>query len=73
MESRPDVIAHNVETVPRLQRKIRDPRCGYERSLEVLRQAKAHDPEVFTKRPMVGPARPGSSRRSAAARRGRRL
>ena len=31
---------HNVEVVPRLQRKIRDPRCSYERSLDTLRQAK---------------------------------
>ena len=49
MEARPDVLAHNVEVVPRLQRKIRDPRCSYERSLEVLRQAKALQPDVFTK------------------------
>lgn len=49
MEARPDVLAHNVEVVPRLQRKIRDPRCSYERSLEVLRQAKSLQPDVFTK------------------------
>ncbi|MEM1453362.1 MAG: lipoyl synthase [Planctomycetota bacterium] len=49
MAARPDVLAHNVEVVPRLQRKIRDPRCSYDRSLDVLRQAKVHDPEVFTK------------------------
>lgn len=53
MASRPDVLAHNVEVVPRLQRKIRDPRCSYERSLQVLRDGKAyaeaHGFEVFTK------------------------
>jgi lipoic acid synthetase len=49
MAARPDVLAHNVEVVPRLQRKIRDPRCSYERSLDVLRQAKDHDSDVFTK------------------------
>jgi lipoic acid synthetase len=49
MEARPDVLAHNVEVVPRLQRKIRDPRCSYERSLDTLRQAKRHDPEGLTK------------------------
>ena len=32
-----------------LQRRIRDPRCSFERSLETLRQAKALDPSVFTK------------------------
>ncbi len=49
MAARPDVLAHNVEVVARLQRKIRDPRCSFERSLETLREAKALAPEIFTK------------------------
>ena len=49
MEARPDVLAHNVEVVDRLQRKIRDPRCSFARSLETLTQAKALDPAAFTK------------------------
>ena len=49
MDARPDVLAHNVEVVPRLQRRIRDPRCSYERSLDVLRGAKEQQPDVFTK------------------------
>ena len=49
MQARPDVLAHNVEVVSRLQRKIRDPRCSFERSLETLRGAKALDETVFTK------------------------
>jgi len=49
MAARPDVLAHNVEVVPRLQRKIRDPRCAFERSLETLRQAKGLVPASFTK------------------------
>src|SRR5688572_14296606 len=49
MEARPDVLAHNVEVVPRLQRKIRDPRCSFERSLETLRGAKELDPGGYTK------------------------
>ena len=49
MAAGPDVLAHNVEVVPRLQRKIRDPRCSYERSLDVLREAKALRPDAFTK------------------------
>ena len=49
MASRPDVLAHNVEVVARLQRKIRDPRCSFERSLTTLRQAKELRPEGFTK------------------------
>jgi len=49
LASAPDVLAHNVEVVPRLQRKIRDPRCSFERSEETLRQAKSLSPGVFTK------------------------
>jgi lipoic acid synthetase len=41
MSAGPDVLAHNVEVVPRLQRRIRDPRCSFERSLQTLRQAKS--------------------------------
>ena len=49
LASQPDVLAHNVEVVDRLQRKIRDPRCSFEGSLETLRQSKAEDSAVFTK------------------------
>ena len=49
MEAKPDVLAHNVEVVDRLQRKIRDPRCSFERSLDTLRQAKELWPRGFTK------------------------
>jgi lipoic acid synthetase len=38
--SRPEVFAHNVETVPRIFRRIR-PGFRYERSLEVIRAARA--------------------------------
>jgi lipoic acid synthetase len=40
LEARPDVLNHNVETVPRLQRAVR-PSAGYARSLSVLSRAKA--------------------------------
>jgi len=49
MDAAPDVLGHNVEVVPRLQRKVRDPRCSFERSLETLRGAKQLRPDVFTK------------------------
>lgn len=49
MAAAPDVLAHNVEVVPRLQRKIRDPRCSFERSLDTLRGAKDLAPGGFTK------------------------
>jgi len=38
IDAEPDVIAHNVETVERLQGRVRDPRAGYEQSLSVLEQ-----------------------------------
>ncbi|OBF13728.1 lipoyl synthase [Mycobacterium sp. ACS4331] len=40
-ESRPEVLAHNVETVPRIFRRIR-PAFRYDRSLEVLARARNH-------------------------------
>ena len=40
LQTRPDVLNHNVETVPRLQRAVR-PSAGYARSLSVLSRAKA--------------------------------
>jgi lipoic acid synthetase len=40
LEAAPDVIAHNVETVPSLQH-IRDSRASFEKSLRTLREAKA--------------------------------
>jgi lipoic acid synthetase len=49
VEGRPDVFAHNVETVERLQRTVRDVRCSMERSLAVLRQSKTVSPETYTK------------------------
>jgi lipoic acid synthetase len=39
IDAGPDVFAHNVETVERLQGRVRDPRAGYEQSLSVLEQA----------------------------------
>ena len=49
VDARPDVWAHNIEVVRRLQRSIRDVRCSYEQSLRVLRRAKVRWPEVITK------------------------
>jgi lipoic acid synthetase len=40
--SRPEVFAHNIETVPRIFKSIR-PGFRYERSLDVIRQARADD------------------------------
>ncbi len=48
-ESKPDVIAHNVETVRRLTPLVRDRRCSYEQSLRVLESAKQMDSNILTK------------------------
>jgi lipoic acid synthetase len=44
-----DVFAQNVETVRRLTHPVRDPRAGYEQTLDVLGHAKRHRPAVLTK------------------------
>ena len=44
-----DVYAHNIETVERLQRFVRDPRAGYQQSLNALQHAKVAQPNVYTK------------------------
>jgi len=49
VDSGVDVFAQNVETVERLTRRVRDPRAGYGRTLEVLAHAKRHRPAVLTK------------------------
>src|SRR5579862_7071208 len=49
LDSGLDVFAQNVETVRRLTHPVRDPRAGYEQTIEVLRAAKIYKPEVLTK------------------------
>ncbi len=48
MAARPDILNHNMETVPRLYRRVR-PKAIYEQSLELLGRAKALAPGVVTK------------------------
>src|SRR6202042_2059761 len=48
LAAKPDVLNHNMETVPRLYRQVRKGAL-YERSLELLRRAKTAHPEVPTK------------------------
>jgi lipoyl synthase len=40
LEAEPEVLAHNLETVPRLQATVRDKRANFEQSLSILRHAK---------------------------------
>jgi lipoic acid synthetase len=48
MAAGPEILNHNIETVPRLYRRVR-PQAVYERSLEVLRAAKELRPASRTK------------------------
>jgi len=49
IESGPEVVAHNLETVERLQSSIRDPRANYEKSFKILEYAKKYKGALFTK------------------------
>jgi lipoic acid synthetase len=48
LDARPDILAHNVETVPRLYKAVRRG-ADYARSLRLLRRVKARAPHVVTK------------------------
>jgi lipoic acid synthetase len=48
LATKPDVLNHNTETVPRLYRQVRKG-AVYERSLELLRRSKETHPDVPTK------------------------
>ncbi len=48
LEARPDVLNHNVETVPRLYPTVR-PGAGYQRSIDLLRRAGQWQPDILTK------------------------
>jgi len=52
IEARPDVFAHNLETVRRLHNRIR-PAFGYDRSLDVLRLAKRMRSDQITKSNLI--------------------
>ena len=53
-QGQPDVFAHNVEVVPRLQRTMRDQRCSWERSTQVLRWAREAGANVTKSSLMLG-------------------
>ena len=48
LDARPDILAHNVETVPRLYKTVR-PGADYARSLALLRRTKELTPLITTK------------------------
>ena len=49
LDAKPDVFAHNLETVARLSPRVRDKRASYEQSLRILDHAKRRAPMQFTK------------------------
>lgn len=49
VKAKPEVYAHNVETVERLTSRVRDPRANYRQSLTVLESVKKIDSSRFTK------------------------
>ena len=49
VDANPEVIAHNIETIERLQKKVRDPRANYQQSLSVLKNIKKLNLKIYTK------------------------
>jgi lipoic acid synthetase len=49
LNSKLEVFAQNLETVSRLTKRVRDPRAGYDQTLEVLSYTKQYSPSVITK------------------------
>ncbi|EED35695.1 lipoic acid synthetase [Luminiphilus syltensis NOR5-1B] len=49
LDSGIEVFAQNVETVERLTHPVRDPRAGYQQTLDVLAHGKRYRPDVITK------------------------
>ena len=47
--AKPDVFAHNLETVESLSPQVRDPRANYQQSLAVLEFIKKQNPSLYTK------------------------
>ena len=52
-EAKPDVIAHNIETVKRLQGRIRDRRANYEQSMKIIEHIKKIDKSIISKSAMM--------------------
>ena len=48
VDAQPDILNHNLETVPRLYDSVR-PQAEYRRSLELLKQVHLYDPALPTK------------------------
>lgn len=53
IDAGPEVFAQNIETVRRLTHPLRDPRAGYQQTLDVLAHAKRYRPDVLTKTSLI--------------------
>ncbi|PIT99328.1 MAG: lipoyl synthase [Bdellovibrionales bacterium CG10_big_fil_rev_8_21_14_0_10_45_34] len=49
VDEMPDVFAQNIETVEKLTKKVRDPRAGYQQTMDVLKAVKDFDETRYTK------------------------
>lgn len=49
IEARPDVFNHNMETVPRMYRRVRGPKSDYRWTLGMMKEVKRYNPSVKTK------------------------
>jgi lipoic acid synthetase len=47
-QAQPEIINHNIETIPRLYDNVR-PMADYQRSLDLLKNVKGYNPNIFTK------------------------
>jgi len=52
MENGPDILNHNLETVPRLYPEVR-PQAVYSRSIELLKRARGIAPGTITKSGLI--------------------
>jgi len=48
VQAKPEIINHNIETVPRLYSEVR-PQAIYQRSIELIKNVKSLDSSIFTK------------------------
>lgn len=48
LDQQPDILGHNVETIPRLYPQVR-PEATYQQSLELLAEVQRQDPTIITK------------------------
>ncbi len=53
IDAAPHVFAHNIETVARLQKSVRDHRANYEQSMSVLKYVKEVQPTMYTKSSII--------------------